>query len=288
MSCMSVWLESANPLSCLQTEQREDFKALGYGCTWSISSEQVRGALFLWVFSFFVFELIFFNSDENWWTGMTLCGSGLFPASFVTRDLTVSPEPGRLQKLTTLCLWYPNSLKGNCNYCMPWFCNYVNLMRHTITIPGICREVHPWLQHLIFVLMPYSFSWCHFKCVHGVWCVSVLPSSLHVCVGFFAFFALRYFWSLTFHSIASVRAHTIGQVHYFSRYYHILVFTHVGCIWWVLMQRFHLRIKLLVHLAHLHQSASPNQKFGRWVVACYPWTCVHLVDLRVKIWLPCC
>ncbi|XP_065183208.1 signal transducing adapter molecule 2-like isoform X2 [Sycon ciliatum] len=33
------------------------------------------------------------SSDENWWSGSTLAGSGMFPASFVTRDLTVTPEP---------------------------------------------------------------------------------------------------------------------------------------------------------------------------------------------------
>lgn len=40
--------------------------------------------------SFFVY------SDENWWKGETHLGKGLFPASFVSSDLSVDPEPCEL------------------------------------------------------------------------------------------------------------------------------------------------------------------------------------------------
>lgn len=32
-------------------------------------------------------------SDENWWKGETQLGTGLFPASFVSSNLSVDPEP---------------------------------------------------------------------------------------------------------------------------------------------------------------------------------------------------
>ena len=32
-------------------------------------------------------------TDENWWRGETLQGAGLFPATFVTEDLSATPEP---------------------------------------------------------------------------------------------------------------------------------------------------------------------------------------------------
>ena len=32
-------------------------------------------------------------SDENWWRGRTHLGEGLFPASFVSKNLNVDPEP---------------------------------------------------------------------------------------------------------------------------------------------------------------------------------------------------
>lgn len=32
-------------------------------------------------------------SDENWWRGQTQLGTGLFPASFVSANLKVDPEP---------------------------------------------------------------------------------------------------------------------------------------------------------------------------------------------------
>ena len=33
------------------------------------------------------------SSDGNWWKGETQLGTGLFPASFVSTDLSVDPEP---------------------------------------------------------------------------------------------------------------------------------------------------------------------------------------------------
>ena len=35
-------------------------------------------------------------SDENWWKGESHLGTGLFPASFVSSDLSVDPEPCEL------------------------------------------------------------------------------------------------------------------------------------------------------------------------------------------------
>ena len=32
-------------------------------------------------------------SDENWWRGETQLGTGLFPASFVSTNLSMDPEP---------------------------------------------------------------------------------------------------------------------------------------------------------------------------------------------------
>ena len=33
------------------------------------------------------------DSDENWWRGETQLGQGLFPASFVSKNLNKDPEP---------------------------------------------------------------------------------------------------------------------------------------------------------------------------------------------------
>ena len=42
------------------------------------------------------FDTTFSASDENWWKGETHLGTGLFPASFVSSDLSVDPEPCEL------------------------------------------------------------------------------------------------------------------------------------------------------------------------------------------------
>ena len=36
-----------------------------------------------------------FYSDPNWWKGSTAKEEGLFPANFVTADLTTEPEASR-------------------------------------------------------------------------------------------------------------------------------------------------------------------------------------------------
>ncbi|XP_019850252.1 PREDICTED: signal transducing adapter molecule 1-like [Amphimedon queenslandica] len=41
------------------------------------------------------------NSDENWWKGKTQLGTGLFPANFVSPDLSASPEPVRGEQKAT-------------------------------------------------------------------------------------------------------------------------------------------------------------------------------------------
>lgn len=38
------------------------------------------------------------SSDENWWRGETQLGSGLFPASFVSANLSQDPEPSKREK----------------------------------------------------------------------------------------------------------------------------------------------------------------------------------------------
>jgi len=38
------------------------------------------------------------DSDENWWRGRSHLGEGLFPASFVSKNLNVDPEPSKREK----------------------------------------------------------------------------------------------------------------------------------------------------------------------------------------------
>lgn len=50
------------------------------------------------------------NSDENWWRGETQLGKGLFPASFVSANLSIEPQPCKYSN-TLLCNL------ANCHIC---------------------------------------------------------------------------------------------------------------------------------------------------------------------------
>lgn len=54
------------------------------------------------------------HSDENWWKGQTQLGTGLFPASFVSANLSADPEP--------------------CEYISVWLC-------HLMGVACLCNDV---------------------------------------------------------------------------------------------------------------------------------------------------
>ena len=56
------------------------------------------------------------DSDENWWRGETQLGTGLFPASFVSTNLSVDPEPCECCTVYSVCLVLRNTCPANIVY----------------------------------------------------------------------------------------------------------------------------------------------------------------------------
>ena len=46
------------------------------------------------------------DSDANWWRGQTWRGEGLFPANFVTADLSAEIESTTTSKFSSCLSWY--------------------------------------------------------------------------------------------------------------------------------------------------------------------------------------